>query len=190
MGNIFSGWLEGIFGNKKANIVMVGLDAAGKTTILDKLTLGAARATVPTIGFHVETVGYRNVSFQVWDVGGQKRLRSLWNMYYESANAVIFVVDSNDRARVGEVKEELRTLLAEPVLAGAALLVLCNKQDLPQRLTPAELVDALGFRDTSSAGLGRYLSGRKWFVQGCCAYTGDGLYEGLDWMCTHLPNDS
>lgn len=188
MGNVFSSWFEGLFSNKKASIVMVGLDAAGKTTILDKLKLGAARETVPTIGFHVETVDYRNVTFHLWDVGGQKRLRTLWRMYYEGANAVIFVVDSNDRARVSEVREELRTLLSDPLLAGAALLVLCNKQDLPHRLTPAELVEGLGFRDLSDNGLGRYLAGHKWYVQGCCAQTGDGLYEGLDWMCSHLPD--
>ncbi|KAG5511644.1 hypothetical protein JKF63_07241 [Porcisia hertigi] len=189
MGNVISGWLESLFSNKKASIVMVGLDAAGKTTVLDKLKLGVSRETVPTIGFHVETVDYRNVTFHLWDVGGQKRLRKLWKMYYEGASAVIFVVDSNDRARVDEVREELQALLSEPLLAGAALLVLCNKQDLPYRLTPAELVDCLGFRDLSGNGLGRLLCGRKWYVQGCSAHTGDGLYEGLDWMCTHLPDD-
>ncbi|KAK7202058.1 ADP-ribosylation factor [Novymonas esmeraldas] len=189
MGNTVSTWFGGLFQKKKASIVMIGLDAAGKTTILDKLKLGASRETVPTIGFHVETVDYHNVTFHLWDVGGQKRLRALWKMYYDGANAVIFVVDSNDRARVAEVREELRMLLTDALLAGAALLVLCNKQDLPQRMTPAELVDGLGFRDVSETGLGRCLVGRKWFVQGCCAHTGEGLYEGLDWMCAHLPDD-
>lgn len=190
MGNVLS-WFDGLFAKKKANIVMVGLDAAGKTTILIKLKLNQVQETAPTIGFNVETVEYRNVAFNVWDVGGQQRLRTLWKHYYEGANAVIFVIDSNDRARLGDAKQEIEGLLTEPMLAGAALLVLCNKQDLPQRVTPGDIVEAFGFRDrTAPTGLGRLLGGRQWYVQGCCAHSGDGLFEGLDWLCTHLPDDT
>ena len=61
---------------------MVGLDAAGKTTILYKLKLGETTTTIPTIGFNVETVTYRNINFTVWDVGGQQVIRPLWHHYY------------------------------------------------------------------------------------------------------------
>lgn len=187
MGNYISGWAESLFGSRKANIVMIGLDAAGKTTILDKLKLNVLRETVPTIGFNVETVQYRNVLFHLWDVGGQMRLRSLWKAYYEGANAVIFVIDSNDRARIPEVIAELSQVVRDPMLVDAVLLVLGNKQDLPHHLTPAELVDRLGFRDQSPEGLGRLLRNRKWFLQGCCAQSGEGVFEGLDWLCNNLP---
>eukprot|EP00758_Cryptobia_borreli_P003220 Tbor_TRINITY_DN3618_c0_g1::TRINITY_DN3618_c0_g1_i1::g.329::m.329/K07937/ARF1; ADP-ribosylation factor 1 len=183
MGAVMS-WLN-FFEKKNATILMVGLDAAGKTTILLKLKLNETRETVPTIGFNVETVEYKNVKFHVWDVGGQEKLRQLWKHYYEGANAIIFVVDSNDRDRVGVAKNELERLLKDPMLSGATLLVLCNKQDLPHRMTPAQIVDAFGFRGNNAQAV----AGRKWYVQGCCAHSGEGLFEGLDWLCSHLPSD-
>merc|ERR1719508_34174 len=81
---------------------MVGLDAAGKTTILYKLKLGEIVTTIPTIGFNVETVEYKNISFTVWDVGGQDKIRPLWRHYFQNTQGLIFVVDSNDRERIGE----------------------------------------------------------------------------------------
>ncbi len=179
MGNMLS-WFDSLFQKKNATILMVGLDAAGKTTILLKLKLNETKETVPTIGFNVETVEYKNVKFHVWDVGGQEKLRQLWKHYYDGANAIIFVVDSNDRDRMNVAKAELDRLLQDPVLSAATLLVLCNKQDLPYRLTPVQVVDLLNIRESA----GR----RNWFAQGCCAHSGEGLFEGLDWLCSHLPS--
>ena len=184
MGNVLS-WFDGLFAKKNATILMVGLDAAGKTTILQKLKLNEVKETVPTIGFNVDTVEYKNVKFHVWDVGGQEKLRQLWKHYYDGANAIIYVIDSNDRERMGTAKGELDRLLRDPTLAGATLLVLCNKQDLPQRLTPGQIVDILGLKAEPDL-----VKGRKWFVQGCCAHTGEGLFEGLDWLCSHLPSNA
>merc|ERR1712076_176498 len=113
-----------ILGKKEARILMVGLDAAGKTTILYKLNLGEVVTTIPTIGFNVEIVEYRNLSFTVWDIGGQDRIRPLWRHYYTGTNAIIFVVDSNDRDRLDDAREELSKMLGENELHGAALLVL------------------------------------------------------------------
>ena len=183
MGNMMS-WFHSLFEKKNATILMVGLDSAGKTTILQKLKLNETKGTVPTIGFNVETVEYNNVKFHMWDVGGQEKLRQLWKHYYEGANAVIFVVDSNDVNRVELAKKELDRLLTDPMLHGATLLVLCNKQDLPNRLTPNQIVDAFGFRGSNAGAV----SGRNWFLQGCCAHSGEGLFDGLDWLCKHLPN--
>ena len=182
MGNVLS-WFESLFQRKNATILMVGLDAAGKTTILLKLKLNETRETVPTIGFNVETVEYKNVKFHVWDVGGQEKLRQLWRHYYDGANAIIYVIDSNDRERMGLAKAELDRLLKDPTLAKASLLVLCNKQDLPHRLTPSQILEILELQ--SNAEL---TQNRVWYVQGCCAHSGEGLFEGLDWLCSHLPN--
>eukprot|EP01094_Clydonella_sp_ATCC50884_P029413 TRINITY_DN9197_c0_g1_i1.p2 TRINITY_DN9197_c0_g1~~TRINITY_DN9197_c0_g1_i1.p2 ORF type:complete len:162 (-),score=57.08 TRINITY_DN9197_c0_g1_i1:210-695(-) len=158
---------------------MVGLDAAGKTTILYKLKLGEIVTTIPTIGFNVETVEYKNISFTVWDVGGQDKIRPLWRTYFQNTQGLIFVVDSNDRDRVQEAKEELHSALREDELRDTVLLVLANKQDLPNAMPLSELTDKLGLR-----GLGE--SDRKWYVQETCATTGDGLYEGLDWLSSAL----
>merc|ERR1712046_177207 len=98
---------------KEQRILMVGLDAAGKTTVLYKLKLGEVQATIPTIGFNVETVEYKNIKFTVWDIGGQDRIRKLWRHYYLGTNGVIFVVDSSDRDRMDDAREELAKMLGE-----------------------------------------------------------------------------
>eukprot|EP01120_Amphizonella_sp_Union-15-10_P014928 TRINITY_DN746_c0_g1_i5.p1 TRINITY_DN746_c0_g1~~TRINITY_DN746_c0_g1_i5.p1 ORF type:complete len:119 (-),score=29.58 TRINITY_DN746_c0_g1_i5:232-588(-) len=111
---------------------MVGLDAAGKTTILYKLKQGEIVTTIPTIGFNVERVQYKNINFIVWDLGGQDKMRSLWRHYYgQSTQGVIYVVDSNDRKRIEEAALELQKILREDELRDAVVLVLANKQDLP-----------------------------------------------------------
>merc|ERR1711924_286958 len=102
-----------LVGKKDCRILMVGLDAAGKTTILYKLKLGEVVTTIPTIGFNVETVEYKNISFTVWDVGGQDKIRPLWRHYYQNTQGLIFVVDSNDRDRAEDAKEKLNKMLNE-----------------------------------------------------------------------------
>ncbi|EPQ19123.1 ADP-ribosylation factor 1 [Myotis brandtii] len=93
MGNIFANLFKGLFGKKEMRILMVGLaNAAGKTTILYKLKLGEIVTTIPTIGFNVETVEYKNLSFTVWDVGGQDKIQPLWRHYFQNTQGLIFVV--------------------------------------------------------------------------------------------------
>jgi len=158
---------------------MVGLDAAGKTTILYKLKLGEIVTTIPTIGFNVETVDYKNISFTVWDVGGQDKIRPLWRHYFQNTQGLIFVVDSNDRERISEAREELNRMLNEDELRDAVLLVFCNKQDLPNALNARDVTEKLGLTQ---------MRNRKWYIQSTCATTGDGLYEGLDWLANELKN--
>ncbi|KAA1106557.1 hypothetical protein PGT21_036146 [Puccinia graminis f. sp. tritici] len=171
----------GLFGRKEMRILMVGLDAAGKTTILYKLKLGEIVTTIPTIGFNVETVEYKNISFTVWDVGGQDKIRPLWRHYFQNTQGIIFVVDSNDRERVSEAREELQRMLNEDELRDALLLVLANKQDLPNAMNAAEITDKLGLHSLRS---------RTWYIQATCATSGDGLYEGLDWLSGNLKRKS
>ncbi|XP_069016107.1 ADP-ribosylation factor 2b isoform X1 [Embiotoca jacksoni] len=179
MGNVFTNLFKGLFGKKEMRILMVGLDAAGKTTILYKLKLGEIVTTIPTIGFNVETVEYKNISFTVWDVGGQDKIRPLWRHYFQNTQGLIFVVDSNDRERVNEAREELSRMLAEDELRDAVLLVFANKQDLPNAMNAAEITDKLGLHA---------LRQRSWYIQATCATSGDGLYEGLDWLSNQLKN--
>uniref|UniRef100_A0A5K3G4J8 ADP-ribosylation factor 1 n=1 Tax=Mesocestoides corti TaxID=53468 RepID=A0A5K3G4J8_MESCO len=160
---------------KEARILMVGLDAAGKTTILYQLKLGETAVTIPTIGFNVETVSYKNVTFRVWDVGGQEVIRPLWRYYFNETNGIIFVVDSLDRDRLGEARRELDRLLADDLLRDAHLLVFANKQDLPCAMTAKEVAEGLELQTIAAR--------RKWFVQETCAMNGSGILEGLDWLC-------
>jgi hypothetical protein len=95
-----------ILGKQQCRILMLGLDAAGKTTILYQLKLGEMTNTAPTLGFNVETVAYKNIEFMVWDMGGQDAIRPLWSHYYENAQALIFVVDSADAERLDEARAE------------------------------------------------------------------------------------
>ncbi|XP_017574003.1 ADP-ribosylation factor 4-like [Pygocentrus nattereri] len=177
MGLTISSLFGRLFGKKQMRILMVGLDAAGKTTILYKLKLGEIVTTIPTIGFNVETVEYKNICFTVWDVGGQDKIRPLWRHYFQNTQGLIFVVDSNDRERVAESAEELSKMLQEDELREAVLLVFANKQDLPNAMAVSELTDKLGLQSLRS---------RTWYVQATCATQGTGLYEGLDWLSNEL----
>ncbi|KAG1935224.1 ADP-ribosylation factor [Pimephales promelas] len=150
MGLTISSLFGRLFGKKQMRILMVGLDAAGKTTILYKLKLGEIVTTIPTIGFNVETVEYKNICFTVWDVGGQDKIRPLWRHYFQNTQGLIFVVDSNDRERVAESAEELSKMLQEDELRDAVLLVFANKQDLPNAMAVSELTDKLGLQSLRS----------------------------------------
>ena len=152
---------------------MLGLDAAGKTTILYKLKVGEVVTTIPTIGFNVETVEYRDVTFQVWDVGGQDKIRKLWRHYYIGTTGIIFVVDAADKHRMGTVREELDAILGADEMRGASLLVYANKQDLPGAMPTAEVAEKLGLHGVRD---------REWYIQATTATSGEGPYEGLDWL--------
>uniref|UniRef100_F6SAC7 ADP ribosylation factor 4 n=2 Tax=Ornithorhynchus anatinus TaxID=9258 RepID=F6SAC7_ORNAN len=177
MGLTISSLFSRLFGKKQMRILMVGLDAAGKTTILYKLKLGEIVTTIPTIGFNVETVEYKNICFTVWDVGGQDKIRPLWRHYFQNTQGLIFVVDSNDRERIQEGAEELQKMLQEDELRDAVLLLFANKQDLPNAMAISEMTDKLGLQA---------LRNRTWYVQATCATQGTGLYEGLDWLSNEL----
>lgn len=177
MGLTISSAFTRLFGKKQMRILMVGLDAAGKTTILYKLKLGEIVTTIPTIGFNVETVDYKNICFTVWDVGGQDKIRPLWRHYFQNTQGLIFVVDSNDRERITEAEKELKSMLKEDELRDAAVLVFANKQDLPNAMQASDLVEKLNLRS---------MSNRSWHIQATCATQGNGLYEGLDWLSKEL----
>lgn len=166
-----------LFGNKEMRVVMLGLDAAGKTTILYKLHIGEVLSTVPTLGFNVEKVQYKNVMFTVWDVGGQEKLRPLWRHYFNNTDGLIFVVDSLDRDRIDRAKEEFTSIINDPFMRNSAILIFANKQDMKNCLSAAEIAERMGLAE---------LRGRRWHVQSAVATQGLGLYEGLDWLSDTL----
>jgi ADP-ribosylation factor 6 len=198
MGGQLSKMMGKIFGSKEMRLLMLGLDAAGKTSmalslpcprpqlphillnlpntdicvlaILYKLKLNQDVTTIPTVGFNVETVTYKNVKFNVWDVGGQDKIRPLWRHYFSGTQGLIFVIDSNDRARIDEARQELHRIILDREMKEALLLVFANKQDIPGSMTPQEVTERLRLGG---------LKERTWYVVPSCATTGEGLLEGL-----------
>jgi ADP-ribosylation factor protein 6 len=157
-------------------ILMLGLDSAGKTTILYRLRVGHAVTTTPTVGFNVETVSYKKIKMNVWDVGGQDKIRPLWRHYYTGTQGLIFVVDCADVDRIDEASDEFHKIISDREMKDAIILIFANKQDLKAALTPEAIPEKMGLTK---------LKDRNWFVQPCVATTGDGLEEGLAWLAQH-----
>ncbi|CUM64356.1 uncharacterized protein PRCAT00001958001 [Priceomyces carsonii] len=158
-------------------ILMLGLDNAGKTTILYKLKLGKTSTTVPTVGFNVETVKHKNVSFAVWDCGGQERIRPLWRHYFTGTNALIYVIDSSDLDRLEESRKELMRVINDKELANCLLIVLANKQDINGAIKPKEIIEKFQLNSLSSS--------HTWSVIPAIAIDGTGLVEALNWISNH-----
>ncbi|OCF35943.1 ADP-ribosylation factor-like 2 [Kwoniella heveanensis CBS 569] len=159
--------------SKEMRVLFLGLDNAGKTTILKKLNGENIGDISPTLGFNIKTLIRDGYTLNIWDVGGQRTLRPYWRNYFESTDAVVWVVDSSDRMRIGDCKTELYGLLQEERLAGATLLVFANKQDLDGSMTLEEIRDALDLRSIVS---------HRWIVHPCSAFTGEGLENGMNWL--------
>ena len=177
MGNFFGNLWDSVLGSKNVRILMVGLDAVGKTTIMYKIKMNETVKTIPTIGFNVETMEYKRLKITMWDVGGQDKIRVLWKHYYANTDCLIYVIDSCDVDRLEEATEELKKILSDPELDGAALLVYANKQDMNGALSPREVTEKMELNQ---------IKNRKWIVQGSSAVQGSGLIEGLDWVAKVL----
>ena len=158
---------------KDVRILMLGLDNAGKTTILKKFNGEDINSISPTLGFNIKTLEHKGYNLNIWDVGGQKSLRSYWRNYFETTDGLIWVVDSADKRRLQDCKKELHTLLQEERLLGATLLVFANKQDLPGALAAEEIKYALGLEKIKS---------HHWQIVWCSAVTGENLLAGMDWL--------
>ncbi|KAK8394533.1 hypothetical protein O3P69_006597 [Scylla paramamosain] len=164
-------YFRGLIGSREMRILILGLDGAGKTTILYRLQVGEVVTTIPTIGFNVEQVTYKNLRFQVWD------LDPYWRCYYSNTDAIIYVVDSADRDRIGISKQELVSMLEEEELKSAILAVLANKQDMEGAMTVAEVHSALGLDA---------LKTRTFQIFKTSAIKGEGLDQAMDWLANAL----
>ncbi|KAF2643950.1 ARF/SAR superfamily [Massarina eburnea CBS 473.64] len=178
MGASISKMMNKIFGSKEMRLLMLGLDAAGKTTILYKLKLDQDVTTIPTVGFNVETVTYKNTKFNVWDVGGQDKIRPLWRHYFSGTQGLIFVIDSNDHGRLDEARTELARIIQDREMKDALLLVFANKQDMSGAMSPKDVSDKLQ--------LEKIAKDHTWKVEPSCATTGEGIFEGLAWLSNNV----
>ncbi|XP_007883068.1 ADP-ribosylation factor-like protein 11 [Callorhinchus milii] len=153
----------------QSRILMLGLDYAGKSTLLYRLKLNERMQTSPTVGFNVETMGAgKKDSATIWDVGGQDQLRAHWKDYLEGTDGLIFVVDGSDRTRLGVAGKELRRVLNHTHLTGVPFLVIANKQDLPRTVALQEIMDTLRLKRWHD---------REWDIRACSAHTGEGIAQ-------------
>lgn len=168
----------GIGHSSEAKILIAGLDSAGKTTILAKLHNGKKRmdehiSTIPTMDFNVMSWKHKGKKFGVWDVGGQDSLRPLWRHHLTGTQGLVYVVDCNDVNRMRKAAEELHKVMLDNAMRHACLLVFANKADLPQALTKDQVRDELQLED---------LGARAYHIQPSVGTTGEGLWEGLEWL--------
>lgn len=159
--------------DKEMRILMLGLDNAGKTTIVKKIMGEDVNTVSPTLGFIIKTIEYEGYKLNIWDVGGQKTLRSYWRNYFEKTDALIWVVDATDRLRIDDCRDELQGLLQEERLAGASLLVFANKTDVDGCMTEQEILASLQLESIRT---------HHWHILPCSAMTGNNLKEGLAWV--------
>ena len=157
----------------QVRILTLGLDNSGKTTIIKSFLSQDPTSTSPTLGFTINTLKYKSNTINFWDIGGQTTIRSYWRNYFEETDGVIWVVDSSDKLRLNDCKDELHNLLKQEKLAGATLLVFCNKQDINGALNVEEIKNILQL-DT--------ITTRHWIIMPCCGLNGNGLENGLEWL--------
>lgn len=165
--------------NQEARILMFGLDASGKTSILYVSKLGEVVTTIPTIGFNVETVTYGNINIVAWDVGGRDKIRPLWRHYYANTSGLVFVVDSNDRERISEACDEFYRMVNEPDLKNLPILIFANKQDLPNALTTDEIKEKFNLTKLNDMKI-------KWHLQPSVATKKEGIDDGFKWLANTL----
>lgn len=174
--NLLTALTDMFYTTPEARVLMLGLDAAGKTTISEKLKFDECRDTLPTIGFNVQNFKFNKVNINLWDIGGQSKIRNLWRHYYQGTDVLIFVVDSSDRKRLQLARRELMATLSASELDDVDVLVLANKQDLGV-MSVEEVIEGMGLRE---------LVGRNWYCQGCSGTTGSGLFEGFSWLSKRI----
>ena len=165
-------------GDKELRLLILGLDNAGKTTILRRLAnvdhqQQEQQKIKPTQGFNLKTVKTDGFKLNVFDVGGQKAIRPYWRNYYDNTDFLIFVIDSADRRRMEECGIELQSLLEEPKLAGVDVLVFANKQDLVHAQPADEIAQAMNLHA---------IRDRHWHIQACSGKNGDGVQDGMHWL--------
>mmetsp|Transcript_11018 Transcript_11018/g.16583 ORF Transcript_11018/g.16583 Transcript_11018/m.16583 type:complete len:146 (-) Transcript_11018:191-628(-) len=135
---------------------------------------------MPTQGFNIKTLQHESFKLNVWDVGGQKSIRPYWKNYFDQTDALIYVIDSADRKRMGETGVELKQLMEEEKLQNVPLLIMANKQDLMNAMEPNAISEELELGTLRST----------WYIRPCSAKTGEGLHEGMEWVVEQVNSAS
>lgn len=157
-------------------ILILGLDNAGKTTVLKSLLDEDVSSVSPTLGFSIKTVSFDRFRLDLWDVGGQRSLRSYWRNYFEATDGLVWVVDATDRPRLLDCRSELHALLGEERLLGADLLILANKSDVEGCMTKDELADLLDLAAIKT---------HRWAIYHVSAVSGLNIREAFEYLVTN-----
>ena len=176
----FLDWLRSLFFREEMEVTLVGLQNSGKTTLVNVLATGHfTEDMIPTVGFNMRKITKGRVILKIWDIGGQPRFRSMWERYCRGVNAIVFVVDAADSAKLDMARNELRNLLEKPQLAGIPVLVLGNKNDLAGALTAEQLVERLGLANVTTQEVSCYSISAKNQVN---------IDITLQWLISHAKN--
>ncbi|OWM75627.1 ADP-ribosylation factor-related protein 1 [Punica granatum] len=180
MFSLFYGLWKYMFSKTEFHILILGIDKSGKTTLLEKLKSIYSNLEglppdriVPTVGLNIGRVALPNAKLVFWDLGGQPGLRSIWEKYYEEAHAVVFVIDAACPSRFEDSKSALEKVLRNDELQGAPVLILANKQDLPEAVSTEELARYLDLKK---------LDERVSMYEAVSAYDGLGIRESVEWL--------
>ncbi|XP_075210828.1 ADP-ribosylation factor-like protein 3 isoform X2 [Lycorma delicatula] len=163
--------------DRELRILLLGLDNAGKTTLLKKLASEDITHITPTQGFNIKSVQSDGFKLNVWDIGGQRKIRPYWRNYFENTDILIYVIDSADRKRLDETGYELSELLLDEKLCGIPLLIYANKQDLLHAASAADVAQALSLH---------LIKDRPWQIQACSATIGEGIKDGMEWVSKNV----
>jgi len=163
--------------DRELRILLLGLDNAGKTTILKSLASEDISTITPTQGFNIKSVQSEGFKLNVWDIGGQRKIRPYWRNYFDNTDILIYVIDSADTKRFEETEQELQELLCEEKLVGVPILVYANKQDLIGSATSAQIAEGLSLHT---------IKDRVWQIQACSATSGEGVRDGMEWVLKNI----
>ena len=185
-------WLSGVLqwlglSNKSGKMLLLGLDNAGKTTLLQKLKTGNFMQFEPSKTYQICDLTIEGIHFSAFDLGGHDIARQSWSDYYVNANAIVFMVDAAATDRFAEAKEELDKLLSDENLAKVPFLILGNKVDLPQAVSPDQIATALGIYMQTDINATSVQPGQRAIrIFPCSIKTGSGYAEGFRWLAKFI----
>jgi len=183
MYTLLSGLYKSVTQKDEFSVLILGLDNAGKTTFLEsakaQFTKGYKGVNpskiTATVGLNIGNINADGIILNFWDLGGQEELQALWDKYYAECHAIIYTVDSNDRDRIQESKKSFDAMIVNENLNGVPLLVLANKQDLPECMGVREVKPI--FQNSEE-----HIGNRDFMVLSTSGLTGEGVTEGIDWL--------
>lgn len=189
MYSLVSGLVKYMLKKDEYCILIIGLDNAGKTTILEQVKTDYLKTSgfpldkiVPTVGLNVGKIRTQNLDLTLWDMGGQDALRTMWTDYFLCCHGLVYVVDSCDEERLLDSRDVFLKVISHVETKDMPILVFANKQDSPQALPVAKIKPI--FKECADA-----VEQRDCVVLGSAALQGDGLEEGIEWLAMRMKNN-